>query len=217
MDSGIYKKNNNNINHCTSSTTTISGADFVLIKNDTIKLLKNAQKLLKSIDDTLKRSNSICINKTTKYNNIDSRLTLLSKINDDDNNYTITNNGSFIEKKEIISNCRSNEEKKKWIIPEYIVRTWAAQILLALEALHQQNVIILDLRPDNILIDDYGNVSVTYIVPSRNYINLLRLKKPYSSPESCTFTPAPISISTSSDVWSFGILLYELLTGFVSK
>ena len=43
-----------------------------------------------------------------------------------------------------------------WGLPEGKVRLWGAQILLALESLHQQGVICRDLNPNNILLTNNG-------------------------------------------------------------
>ncbi|KAF7394008.1 hypothetical protein HZH68_010827 [Vespula germanica] len=115
--------------------------------------------------------------------------------------------GSAQADKRVGPNC----EPALWEIPEEVVCRWAAEILLALEALHQQGVIIFDLKPDKILLDDYGHVTLTYIVPYRN-IELTKIRQEYSSPELYMFSPTT-SISPATDIWNYGIILYELLTG----
>ncbi|XP_012525233.1 ribosomal protein S6 kinase delta-1 [Monomorium pharaonis] len=105
----------------------------------------------------------------------------------------------------------NDEEQELWQVPEAMVRTWAAEILLALEALHQQNILILDFKPDNILLDDAGHIRLTYTVSQRN-VELSKLTYPYSSPESVMFSPITI-ITSATDIWSYGVILYELLTG----
>lgn len=110
--------------------------------------------------------------------------------------------------------CVESEQEALWKVPENVLQLWAAQILVALESLHQQDAIVADLRPDNILINDDGSAVMTYIARRRD-MDLLRFKEPYSSPELCSFAP-PVTATTSVDIWSFGILLYELFTGFVS-
>lgn len=43
-----------------------------------------------------------------------------------------------------------------WGLPEAEVRVWGAQILLALESLHQQGILCRDLNPRNVLLTSNG-------------------------------------------------------------
>ncbi|XP_017759028.1 PREDICTED: ribosomal protein S6 kinase delta-1 [Eufriesea mexicana] len=129
-------------------------------------------------------------------------------------NYCILNNQQIQNNTLLMESTKNNNidtEQELWTIPENVIHLWAAEILLALEALHQQEVIVFDLKPDNILLDDNGHVQLTYIVP-RHDINLLKYKHPYSSPELCTFSPM-IPLTPATDIWSFGVILYELIVG----
>lgn len=130
------------------------------------------------------------------------------------NNYCISNNQQLKYNTILMVSTKNNNmdiEQEYWTIPENVIRLWTAEILLALEALHQQDVIVFDLKPDNVLLDDNGHVQLTYIVP-RHDIDLLKYKYPYSSPELCTFS-AMIRLTPATDIWSFGVILYELIVG----
>ncbi|KAL6267068.1 hypothetical protein P5V15_000144 [Pogonomyrmex californicus] len=150
------------------------------------------------------------IRKTNNIENVSSQINLSSSdcsIDETQYQYTCKEN-----------NIDNNiEEQKLWQVPESVIRSWAAEILLALEALHQQNIFIFDFKPDNILLDDTGHIRLTYITPQHN-IELSKLTYPYSSPELVMFSPT-ILITSATDIWSFGVILYELLTGitFIKK
>uniref|UniRef100_A0A8C5NYZ3 non-specific serine/threonine protein kinase n=1 Tax=Jaculus jaculus TaxID=51337 RepID=A0A8C5NYZ3_JACJA len=92
------------------------------------------------------------------------------------------------------------------------VRQWAAEMLLALEALHEHGVLCRDLNPRNLLLDQAGHIRLTYfgqwseVEPqfSRDAVDCL-----YSAPEVGGIS----ELTEACDWWSYGSLLYELLTG----
>lgn len=94
-------------------------------------------------------------------------------------------------------------------------RFYTAQIVLALEYLHQQGVIYRDLKPENVLLDDLGNIKLTDFGLSKTGIN------DNVSATSFCGTPeylAPEILTRSghgwaADWWSLGALVYEMLTG----
>ncbi|NXX99831.1 RPKL1 protein, partial [Centropus bengalensis] len=102
--------------------------------------------------------------------------------------------------------------RRAWVVKEEQVQLWAAEILLALEGLHQQGVLCRDLNPRNLLLDAAGHVRLTFfgqwteVEPqccSRAREDL------YSAPE----VGGIVEPTEAADCWSFGSLLYELLSG----
>lgn len=93
------------------------------------------------------------------------------------------------------------------------------QILSAVESAHRIGIIHRDLKPQNILIDNYGKVKVTDFGISIAAMESATITKTntmigsvhYISPEQARGS----IITRQSDIYSLGIILFELLTGKV--
>ncbi|XP_053737542.1 ribosomal protein S6 kinase delta-1 isoform X4 [Synchiropus splendidus] len=97
-------------------------------------------------------------------------------------------------------------------IPEAFVRCWAAEMVTALDSLHQDGVTCRDLNPNNILIDHQGHIQLTYFCSWTDVEDTC--DKDASLNMYCAPEVGGISEETTAcDWWSLGAILFELLTG----
>ena len=104
--------------------------------------------------------------------------------------------------------------KTDGFLKEELVRFYAAQIAIALQYLHDLNIVYRDLKPENILIDEDGYIKLCDFGASKTLkpnekADDFAGSPEYSSPEMITFE----GHTFMTDWWSFGILIYELLYG----
>jgi serine/threonine protein kinase len=106
--------------------------------------------------------------------------------------------------------------KKDTRFDENRAKFYCAELVLALEYLHEQGVVYRDVKPENILIDSEGHIRLTDFGLSKAGL------KPDDQTESfCGTTEylAPEIISNTSygfsvDWYSTGLVLFEMLSGF---
>ncbi|XP_077383127.1 serine/threonine kinase 17a like [Festucalex cinctus] len=93
----------------------------------------------------------------------------------------------------------------------------ARQILMGVAFLHRNNVVHLDLKPQNILLTSarpLGDIRIVDFGLSRRVDSISEVREilgtpEYVAPEILSYEP----ISTATDMWSIGVLTYVMLTG----
>lgn len=105
--------------------------------------------------------------------------------------------------------------RKSRAFPEERAKFYGAQLLSALDHLHSQHIIYRDLKLENVLMDNLGNIALTDFGLSKQNID--------QSNGATTFCGTAEYIApellkgqrygAAVDWWSFGILLYEMMTG----
>jgi len=106
------------------------------------------------------------------------------------------------------------QREKKF--PESRVRFYAAEILLALEHLHENGIIYRDLKPENLLLTNDGHICLTDFGLCKEGIEK-------ESDRTATFCGTPEYLAPevlkgkgygkAVDWWSYGCLVYEMFTG----
>lgn len=108
------------------------------------------------------------------------------------------------------------------VLPESKVLRYVAQIGKALEFVHQKNILHLDIKPNNILIDKNDNARLIDFGVSKRYdleeqeacTTTLTLSKGFASIEQYD-DEGTVNFSPCPDVYSLGATMYNLLTGVI--
>lgn len=130
------------------------------------------------------------------------------------------NNTAYIVMEYIAGSSLKDRLAKEGILPEAEVLRYIHQIGEALQFVHQKNILHLDIKPSNILIDKDNNARLIDFGVSKRYdvgeqetsTTMLTLSKGFASIEQYdnegiqSFSPCP-------DIYSLGATMYNLLTG----
>lgn len=109
-----------------------------------------------------------------------------------------------------IEDVRS-EVKVRKPFPIECIKQWARELLTAIEGLHRKGVILRDLHRDNILLGANGELLITYFYQNEGMNSVLPDRVSQRAFED-GFVAPDLPLTMKSDWWSYGILLYELLT-----
>lgn len=91
---------------------------------------------------------------------------------------------------------------------------YAAELVLALEHLHRQDVVHRDLKPENVVLTADGHLCLTDFGLARRAFSRSRRRSFVGSPEYVAPETIQGQVQTAAvDWWSFGIMVYEMLTG----
>lgn len=108
-------------------------------------------------------------------------------------------------------------------IEEDISRLLIVQLWSAVEFMHLQGYAHLDIKLENILLDEFYNVKLAdmggslWIKDSNGYVDRRRGTTLYMAPEVISFTPGDVYNALKADIYSLGVAIFVMLIGEFPK
>ena len=118
-----------------------------------------------------------------------------------------------------LSRCLWNNKNNTYL--ERTIKSIGIQLLSGLQTLHKNGIIHCNLKPSNIVIDEYGNVK---ICDFKKCLRLSKMTNDLIQKNKCAMTPCYTApelfrkegkYSFKSDLWALGCILFELAVGQV--
>ncbi|GBP98003.1 Ribosomal protein S6 kinase-like 1 [Eumeta japonica] len=201
----------------------------------------NESHNLECIDNMQVSVNDLVINSQRLLMNVDLALSGALKISEE-----VTDNSKISETKmqtkdkenKVVTTQTDTNDLKVCLRPirEVISSTtickWGAELLVAIECLHNAGVICRDLNPNNILLGECGQIILTYFIGYDGLDMILSILEKQVKPGEVNLYIAPEiyhntfldpeqsengdNLDKACDFWSFGAVMYDLICGVLS-
>ena len=113
------------------------------------------------------------------------------------------------------------KKNKSNLYLEKVIKMVSTQLLLGLKTLHQNGIIHCNLKPSNILLDEFGNVKICDFKRTLKLkeMTIEEIRKTKTSMTPCYTAPELFTengnYSEKSDLWALGCIMYEMAAGQV--
>lgn len=96
-------------------------------------------------------------------------------------------------------------------LPETVLKQWASELVVAVNALHKVGIVCGDLNLNNLLLGPHGHLTLTYFYKSdhKEYQQLCKLNP---NAVKCLYVALDFPLTKESDWFSVGVLIYEIFT-----
>lgn len=118
-----------------------------------------------------------------------------------------------------LSKCFWNNQNSNYL--EKIIKTISTELLLGIRTLHFNGIIHCNLKPTNILIDEFGNVKICDFKKALKVstMTIADIRKNKTAMTPCYTAPELFSddgaYSFKTDLWALGCIMYEMAVGQV--
>lgn len=174
--------------------------------NKRIEHIKQEKKLLQSLNKQSAPEADFIVKLYETFTDRDYICLVFEYLNGQDLFWVLTNEHNLqVGKSDYAS-------RKQWVM------FYCAEILTTLKWLHKNHIIYRDLKPDNVMIDSEGHIKLIDFGFAKKLSQTSQMRTStncgtigYTAPE--VISEGSSGYSFSADVWSFGIVIAELLTG----